>query len=90
MQFSKALIEKQKQDAKVLFATTNYHVFRSGLWAQLAGLNAEGMGARTKWYFWPNAFMREVVGLLANHIKSEIVLLVLFIAFYAVLTLMLN
>ena len=90
MKFSGKLIRERQPEANVCFSTTNYHVFRSGLWAQLAGLNAEGMGARTKWYFWPNAFMREVVGLLANHIKSEIVLLVLFIAFYAVLTLMLN
>ena len=42
MRFSKALIDERMQDARVVFATTNYHVFRSGIWAQLAGLEAEG------------------------------------------------
>lgn len=23
------------------------------------------MGSRTKWYFWPNAFLREFIGLMA-------------------------
>jgi len=26
----------------------------------------EGMGAKTKYYFWPNAFLREFAGLLAH------------------------
>ena len=24
------------------------------------------MGSRTKWYFWPNAFLREFIGLLVS------------------------
>ena len=90
MEFSKELIEKRDPGAKVCFSTTNYHVFRSGLWAQMAGLNAEGMGSHTKWYFWPNAFMRECVGLLANHVKAELILLAAFTAFYAALTILLK
>lgn len=48
----------------VAFATTNYHVFRGYTFAHAAGLAAEGLGAKTKAYFWPNAFLREFVGLL--------------------------
>ncbi len=51
---------------QVAFATTNYHVFRSYVYAHDAGLNAEGIAAPTKLYFWPNAFLREFVGLLAS------------------------
>lgn len=90
MKFSKKLIEGQDPSARVCFSTTNYHVFRSGLWAQLAGLDAEGIGSDTKWYFWPNAFMRECVGLMANHIRTELMLLAMFTAFYAILTVLLN
>ena len=75
MEFSKKLIESRtsdKNDVKVAFSTTNYHVFRSGVWAGLAGLNAEGMGSKTKWWFWPNAFIRECVGLLRNRIVPVI------------------
>ena len=77
MEFSKRIIEERTKDANVAYATTNYHVFRSGLWANLAGLPAEGLGGVTKWWFWPNAFMRECIGLMANRVRQELVLLVL-------------
>lgn len=90
MAFSKAIIEEINADGASVFATTNYHVFRSGLWANLAGLKAEGIGSKTKWWFWPNAFMRECVGLLANRWKQEILLLILLIAFFGVLSMVLG
>lgn len=51
---------------RIAFATTNYHVFRGYVYAHDAGLDAEGIAAPTKLYFWPNAFLREFVGLLAS------------------------
>ncbi len=46
-------------------------VFRSGIWAQTAGLDAEWIGCKTKWWFFPNAFLRECVGLLQKKIAFE-------------------
>ena len=89
MEFSKKLIEENGAGSKVVFSTTNYHVFRSGVWASLAGLKAEGIGSRTKWWFWPNAFMRECVGLLVNRWKQELLFLVLLNALFGVLAIML-
>ena len=89
MEFSKKIIEAENPDAKVLFATSEYHVFRSGVWAGLAGLKAEGVGARTKWWFWPNAFMRECLGLLRSRIRQEAVGLVVMAAFFGLLTVLL-
>jgi len=90
MAFSKELIGPRDAGEKVVFSTTNYHVFRSGVWANLAGLPAEGVGSRTKWWFWPNAFMRECVGLLQNRWKQELVLLVLLAALFGVLSMALT
>ena len=74
MRFSKELIEKQGgKDAKIAFSTTNYHVFRAGVYAAEEGLNARGTGSRTKWYFWPNAFVREFFALL--HARKWVVLM---------------
>ena len=86
MQFSKDIIERQEPNAKIAYATTNYHVFRSGVWAALAGLPAEGIGSKTKWWFWPNAFMRECLGLIKNHWKQETGLLLLIIGFFTALS----
>lgn len=73
MTFSKQVIDGVKPEAKVAFATTNYHVFRSGIYAIQAGIDADGIGSRTKWYFWPNAFVREFIALLSTKIKNHIV-----------------
>ena len=89
MAFSKEIIEKMSDTGKILFATTNYHVFRSGIWADSAGLQAEGIGSRTKWWYWPNAFMRECIGLMQKSWKQELFLLILFVALYGALSLLL-
>ena len=90
MEYSRALIGQAIPGAKVVYATTNYHVFRSGVWASLAGLRAEGIGSRTRWWFWPNAFMRECVGLLQNRWREELALLAVMTAFFATLSVLLG
>ncbi len=76
MRFSKELIDKINPTAKIAFSTTNYHVMRSGILAGQEGVQAEGIGARTKWYFWPNALLREVVGMFAYQPKVEILTMI--------------
>ena len=90
MAFSRKIMEEMQPHGKVAFATTNYHVFRSGLWAAEAGVRAEGLGSKTKWWFWPNAFMRETIGLLQKRWKTELVMLILLIVFFSVLTITLE
>jgi len=58
MKFSKEIIYAHDPAAKVIFSTTNYHVFRSGLCARRIKMRAVGIGAKAKWYFWPNAMKR--------------------------------
>lgn len=72
MLFSKAIIDKMKPDAKIAFATTNYHMLRSGIIARKAGIDAEGIAGDTKWYFWPNGFIREFFGILKMNIRAHI------------------
>ena len=86
MAYCKALIDRTRPGARVVYVTTNYHVFRSGVWARLAGLTAEGLGSRTKWWYWPNAFMRECAGLLMNRIPQELALLAALLAFFGALS----
>ena len=88
MKFSKEKIWAVNPDGKVAFATTNYHVFRSGLCARRVKMRAVGMGAKTKWYFWPNAAVREFVGLLTEHRGKQALIIGSIIVFYVVLTLL--
>ncbi|MBQ4188013.1 MAG: hypothetical protein II642_09020, partial [Firmicutes bacterium] len=82
----KEKILAQNPSAKIGFSTNNYHVFRSGYFASAAGMKAEGMGAKTKWYFWPNAAVREFIGLLTKQKGRQILILGSMIAFYLILT----
>ena len=88
MKFSKEKIKAVDPDAKIAFSTTNYHVFRSGLFARRVKMRAVGMGAGTKWYFWPNAAVREFVGLLTQHLDKQALILGGMAVFYIVLTLL--
>ena len=62
--FSKRIIDEIEPNAKICFATTNYHMYRSGLIAKRLGINVEGVSSKTKWYFWPNGFVREFIAIL--------------------------
>ena len=68
IKYSRDKIWEDAGDKKVktAFATTNYHIFRGYVLAQEHGLDTEGISAKTKWYFFPNAFLREFAGLLAT------------------------
>lgn len=64
LRFSRALIEEHVREARIAFSTSSYHVYRGGILAAALGWHIDGMGSRTVWYFWPNAFLREFIGLL--------------------------
>lgn len=76
MRFSRALIMAYVGDRPyhATFFTNNYHLFRAGIYARLAGLNANGKGAATSFYFLPNAVIREYLALvLMNKRRHTIV-----------------
>ena len=89
MQFSKKVIEDHGgaiNKKKVAFATTNYHVFRGYILARKNGFEAKGISAKTKPYFYFNAFLREFIGLLVDqkwkHIGYIVLIVSLILALY--------
>jgi len=88
MIFSKKKIQEINPKAKIAFSTSNYHVFRSGLYARREKMRAVGMGARTKWYFWPNASVREFAGILSEHRLKQAIILCGLIALNLILVLL--
>lgn len=86
MKFSKEKIWAADAGGKIAFSTNNYHVFRSGLYARRVKMRAQGMGADTKWYFWPNASVREFVGLLTEHRGKQALIFGAMVVLYAGLT----
>ena len=80
MKFAKEIIEKanpEYEKINIAFATTSYHVFRGYVLAMKNGFKAQGISSKTKWYFFPNAFLREFLGLLRDRLVNHIVFLIL-------------
>jgi len=89
MRFSKEKIKEINPEAKIAFSTNNYHVFRSGFYAKHVDMRADGIGAPAAWYYWPNASVREFVGLLVQRKKKQIFLLLSMIVTFILLTIQL-
>ncbi len=86
LKFAREVIEKSTDDfenKKIAFSTTNYHIFRGYVLSLKNGFKAEGIPTKTKWYFFPNAFLREFLGLL-NEEKVRHVGIILFIVLIAI------
>ncbi len=77
LKYSKDKIDEINQDGNIIFSTTNYHVFRSGVIATNQGIDCEGIGSKTKWYFYTNALIREFVANLMQERKKHIILLLM-------------
>lgn len=86
MVFSKKIIDGIDPKGKIAFSTSNFHVFRSGLLARRVKMRALGMGAKTKWYYWPNAGVREFASLLSQHRLKQALILSGMIILYTLLT----
>ena len=78
IKFSYKLISKKNSKANIAFSTTNFHVFRAGIIAGKQGIKVEGIGAKTKAYFFINAFIREFIATLYSEKKNiyRVVLLI--------------
>ena len=87
MKFSKEKIDAIDPDGKIAFSTTNFHVFRSGIFARRFKMRAIGVGAKTKWYFWPNASVREFACLLTKHKLKQAVIFAVMLAVFTGLVL---
>ena len=93
MEFSKNVIEADAGDlckANIAFSTTNYHVFRGYILAKKIGMKVKGLSAKTKLYFFPNAFLREFIGLLWEKKLTHLIFVILGTVFFASIYLLLQ
>lgn len=76
MRFSKKIIDKIKdgQSSNAIFATSNYHLFRAGVYARKAGMAIDGLGSHTAFYYLPTALLREYAAFFWMHKKRLLIL----------------
>lgn len=89
IKFSSELIKKHNNNPNIAFSTTNFHVFRAGIIATKQNLLIEGIGSKTKAYFFINAFVREFIATLSSEKRSicrVLLLIILIILVIVILT----
>jgi uncharacterized SAM-binding protein YcdF (DUF218 family) len=86
MMFSAQIIHKVTGDKpyRAQFCTNNYHLLRAGLFARAAGIKANGLGAKTAFYYLPNATIREYAAILMINKKRHLITVAL-LCFFPIL-----
>lgn len=83
MLFSKQIIESQMngQKYRCMFVTNYFHVFRAAMFTKMVDLQANGVGAATRFYYVPNAILREFVAIVMMKKKRHVLVAVLVLLF---------
>ena len=84
MLFSKRIATQDFDSDKfrATFFSNNYHIFRAALLAKEVGLKANGVGAFTRFYYLPNAIIREFAGVFVMHKRRHFVIMGVIILFF--------
>lgn len=63
--YSRDLIARLSDGAprRAALVTSDYHVFRTALYARAVGFRADGLGSKTAGYYFPTAFIREFIAI---------------------------
>ena len=70
LRFSRELLcQSGISHPRIAFATSDFHVLRTGVLAREAGMDAAGIGSPTRLYFWVNAYAREILVMLYRDIR---------------------
>ena len=76
--FAKNLLDaRQATPFRCAFVTSDYHVFRTALYASHVGLKGDGVGSRTASYYFPTAFIREFIAITKEHWMPYVILTIM-------------
>lgn len=62
--YTRQLLGERGTSTRMVLVTSNFHILRTAILARTLQLDAEVTGARTAFYYWPSAFLREFIAIL--------------------------
>ncbi len=65
---SKEILSHKKGRKQIAVVTSNFHVLRAVIYAREINLECDGIGARTAFYYWPTAMIREYIALMKYYL----------------------
>ncbi|BDP77874.1 hypothetical protein EfmAA242_21020 [Enterococcus faecium] len=63
-------VQQMKGPYRAIFSSNNYHIFIQSVNQIDAFAGANGIGAKTAFYYLPNAFLREYIAILMMNKKD--------------------
>lgn len=86
MRYSKKIMDERKNgEYNSIFVTNNFHLFRASLYARMTGLNSQGIGSKTAFYYWLNAMIREYIAIVVLQRKRHFIVVGILLGGYALL-----
>lgn len=73
MKFCKKIIQGINKEAKSVFVTNGFHLFRSSIFADINKLNASGLSSKSEtWYYSMSTFIMEYKGVFDTYRKQNL------------------
>ena len=66
LRYSYAIIQQRGGSRHIALVSSNYHIYRCVLLAHQLGIPCIGIGARTAFYYWPSAVIREFAAVYSD------------------------
>lgn len=86
LKFSKEKLKNIKNgNIKVAFVSSNFHIYRAAIYAKQVRLEADGIGSKTLYYYYPNSFIREFAAIFVKYKAGIIFYLIFFIILLIIL-----
>lgn len=87
LKYSKEKIKEKFKEAnlKIAFVSSNFHIYRVSIFARQLNITADGIGAKTLYYYYPNSFIREFAAITVKYKFGTLIYLVFAIFFLVIL-----
>ncbi|WP_323702672.1 YdcF family protein [Mammaliicoccus sp. Dog046] len=88
LMYSMKIMKKFKKNPIVTIVTSHFHVLRAACLSKELKINANIFGGSSKYYFYPNAYIRECFALMYMYLKTHIIVIIILLAIIITYTLM--
>lgn len=87
LKFSKEQMKKNNllDKQKIAFVTSDFHVYRTAIYAKQLELKADGIGSKSLIYYYPNAFIREFAAIFVKYKYGILYYIPIFITLLTIL-----
>lgn len=77
-------IYKENEKIKIAVISSDFHIYRTAVYAKQLGIEIDGIGAKTAWYYYPNSFIREFSAIFVKYKMNILVYLAVLVLVYII------